>query len=113
MEPEKIQFADFLKVDIRSGTIIQAQDFSEAKKPAYKLEIDFGPLGIKRSSAQITAHYTKEKLIGKQILAVVNFYPKQIGKFMSEVLVLGLFDENNQVILIEPSLKVPNGARLI
>lgn len=113
MESEKIQFEDFLKVDIRSGTIIQVLDFPEAKKPAYKLEIDFGPLGIKRSSAQITVHYTKEQLIGKQILAVVNFFPKQIGNFMSQVLVLGVFDENNHVILIEPSAKAPNGSRLL
>lgn len=109
---EKIQFADFLKVDIRVGTIVSVEDFPEARKPAYKLEIDFGPLGKKRSSAQITHHYRKEDLVGKQVIAVVNFPPKQIGKFMSEVLTLGLADENAHVVLLEPTAKVPNGSRL-
>jgi len=109
---EPIQFADFLKVDIRVGTIIAVEDYPEARKPAYKLEIDFGDLGKKRSSAQITQHYRKEDLLGKQILAVVNFPPKQIGKFMSEVLTLGLPDQNGQVVLIEPTYNVPNGGRL-
>lgn len=109
---EQIQFADFLKVDIRVGTIVNVEDYPEARKPAYKLEIDFGDLGKKRSSAQITQHYRKEDLIGKQIIAVINFPPKQIGKFMSEVLTLGLSDENGQVVLLEPTLKVPNGNRL-
>src|SRR5271155_2515080 len=109
---EQIEFADFLKVDIRVGTIINVEDYPEARKPAYKLEIDFGALGKKRSSAQITNHYRKEDLIGKQVIAVVNFPPKQIGKFMSEVLTLGLPDEKGQVVLLEPTVKVPNGGRL-
>lgn len=108
----KIQFADFLKVDIRAGTITKVEDYPEARKPAYKLEIDFGPLGKKRSSAQITHHYSKEELLGKQIIAVVNFPPKQIGKFVSEVLSLGLPDEDGRVILVEPTKKVSNGSRL-
>ena len=109
---EQIQFADFLKIDIRVGTIVNVEDYPEARKPAYKLEIDFGSLGKKRSSAQITKHYRKEDLIGKQVIAVVNFPPKQIGKFMSEVLTLGLPDEQGQVVLLEPTVKVPNGGRL-
>jgi tRNA-binding protein len=112
MELEQIQFADFLKVDIRVGTITAVEDYPEARKPAYKLEIDFGTLGKKRSSAQITNHYRKEELIGKQVIAVVNFPPKQIGKFKSEVLTLGLPDENGMVVLLEPTIKVPNGSRL-
>lgn len=109
---ETIQFADFLKVDIRVGTIVAVEDFPEARKPAYKLQIDFGPFGLKRSSAQITHHYRKEALVGKQVIAVANFPSKQIGKFMSEVLTLGLPDENGMVVLLEPTLKVPNGSRL-
>lgn len=109
---EKIQFSDFLKVDIRAGTIIKVEDYPEARKPAYKLEIDFGPLGKKRSSAQITQHYSKEELLGRQIIAVINFPPKQIGKFVSEVLTLGLPDENGMIVLTEPTRKVPNGSKL-
>lgn len=109
---EQIQYADFLKVDIRVGTIVRAEDYPEARKPAYKLEIDFGDLRIKRSSAQITQHYQKEELIGKQVIAVVNFPTKQIGKFMSEVLTLGLPDDKGQVVLLEPTIKIPNGGRL-
>jgi tRNA-binding protein len=109
---QQIQFADFLKVDIRVGTIVRVEDYPEARKPAYKLEIDFGDLGKKRSSAQITKHYQKEELVGKQVIAVVNFPPKQIGKFMSEVLTLGLPDEKGDIILLEPTGKVPNGNRL-
>jgi tRNA-binding protein len=109
---EKIQFSDFQKVDIRVGTIIAVEDYPEARKPAYKLEIDFGDLGKKRSSAQITHHYKKEDLLGKQIIAVVNFPPKQIGKFMSEVLTLGLADAEDKVVLLEPTVNVPNGSRL-
>lgn len=111
-ESEKIQFADFQKVDIRAGTIKAVHDFPEARKPAYKLEIDFGPLGVKRSSAQITHHYRKEELVGKQVIAVVNFPPKQIGKFLSEVLTLGLPDASGNVVLLEPTVKVSNGSRL-
>jgi tRNA-binding protein len=109
---QEIQFSDFLKVDIRVGTIINAEQNLQTQKPAYKLEIDFGDIGIKKSSAQITDLYGLENLIGMQVIAVVNFPKKQIGKFMSEVLVLGLSNENGQIILIEPNLKVPNGARL-
>jgi len=109
---EKIEFSDFLKIDIRAGTIVKVEDYPEARKPAYKLEIDFGPLGKKRSSAQITHHYSKEELVGKQVIAVVNFPPKQIGKFVSEVLTLGLPDENGNVVLTEPTRKVPNGSKL-
>ena len=117
MEPEQvlseqIQFGDFLKVDVRVGTITKVEDYPEARKPAYKLEIDFGALGKKRSSAQITQHYTKDELMGKQVIAVVNFPPKQIGKFISEVLTLGLPDEKGAVVLVEPTVKVPNGSRL-
>lgn len=109
---ETIQFDDFLKVDVRVGTILRVEDYPEARKPAYKLEIDFGDLGKKRSSAQITHHYSKEELVGKQVIAVVNFPPKQIGKFISEVLVLGLPDDNGNVVLLEPTVKVPNNGRL-
>lgn len=109
-----ISFDNFLKVDIRSGTIIKADEFPEAHKPAYKLTIDFGPeLGIKKSSAQITAHYTPDSLIGRQIQAVVNFAPRQIGKFMSEVLVLGFEDEQGRIVLMNPSHPVPNGQKLL
>jgi len=109
---EQIPFTDFLKVDIRVGTIIRVEEFPEARAPAYKLEIDFGDLGRKRSSAQITHHYRKEDLVGKQVIAVVNFPPKQIGKFVSEVLTLGLPDENGNVVLLEPTVKVPNNGKL-
>ncbi len=109
---QQIQYADFLKLDIRVGTIVNVEDYPEARKPAYKLEIDFAGLGRKRSSAQITEHYRKEDLIGKQVIAVVNFPPKQIGKFMSEVLTLGLPDDQGRVVLLEPTIKVPNGGKL-
>jgi len=108
-----ITYDDFSKVDIRVGTITSVEDFPEARKPAYKLTIDFGPeIGIKRSSAQITTHYTKDELIGKQVLGVVNFPPKQIGPMMSECLTLGLPDGQNQVVLIAPTKPVPNGGKL-
>ncbi len=103
---ETIEFSDFLKVDIRVGRIIEAQPFPEARKPAYKLTIDFGEeIGIKRSSAQITEHYNLDVLVGKNVLAVVNFKPKQIGPFVSEVLVLGVPDSAGNVVLVAPSLE--------
>ncbi len=107
-----ISWEDFTKVDIRLGTILSAQSFDKAKKPAYQLEIDFGPLGIKKSSAQITQHYKTEDLIGKQIIAVVNFPPKQIANFFSECLVLGVYDNKQQVVLLHPSLSVENGSKI-
>ncbi|WP_332020868.1 tRNA-binding protein [Kaistella sp.] len=111
LKPE-ITWQDFEKLDIRSGTVISVADFPEAKKPSYRLEIDFGTLGIKKSSAQITSLYQKEELVGKQILAVVNFPKKQIANFFSECLVLGLYGENNDVTFITPSLPVKNGSIL-
>ncbi|MDD5291009.1 MAG: tRNA-binding protein [Patescibacteria group bacterium] len=108
-----INYQDFEKIDIRVGEIIKVEDFPEAKKPAYKLTIDFGPkIGIKKSSVQITKHYTKEELLGKQVIGVVNFPPKQIGPFASEVLTLGLPDENGDVILLVPTKKVPKGGKM-
>lgn len=107
-----ITWDDFTKIDIRSGTIVSAQSFEKAKKPAYQLEIDFGPLGIKKSSAQITFHYSAEELIGRQIIAVVNFPPKQIANFFSECLVLGVYDNQDQVVLLHPSLKIENGSKV-
>lgn len=107
-----ISWNDFEKVDMRAGTIIEVDDFPKAKKPAYKLLIDFGELGMKRSSAQVTNYYTKEDLLHKQVIAVVNFPPKQIADFMSECLVLGVYDENKNVILLHPERKVTNGMKI-
>lgn len=109
----EISFDDFLKVDIRTGTVVDAQPYPEARKPAIKLWVDFGgDLGVKKSSAQITKHYVPEELIGKRVMAVVNFPPRQIGKFMSEILVLGVPDEDGEVVLITPDKDVPIGGRL-
>ncbi|MFP4112428.1 MAG: tRNA-binding protein [Candidatus Woesearchaeota archaeon] len=107
-----ITWDDFAKVDIHAGTILEAQDFPKARNPAYKLKIDFGSLGIKQSSAQITKLYKKEDLIGKQIVAVTNFPKKQIADFMSECLVLGIVQDNKEVILLQPERKVENGKRI-
>jgi tRNA-binding protein len=109
----EISFDDFLKVDIRVGAVVRAEPFPEARKPAIKLWVDFGgDLGVKKSSAQITAHYDPESLIGKQVMAVVNFPPRQIGPVMSEILVLGLPDESGEIVLIGPDQSVPKGGRM-
>jgi tRNA-binding protein len=107
-----ISWDDFQKVNIQTGTIVEINDFPKARKPAYQLTIDFGPSGIKKSSAQITKHYSKEQLLGQQVVAVVNFPPKQISNFYSECLVLGVYDENNDVILLKPERVVKNGQKV-
>lgn len=110
---DRIDFSDFLKVDVRTGIVTRAEPFPEARKPSMKVWIDFGDeIGEKKTSAQITAHYTPESLVGKQVLAVVNFPPRQIGPFMSEVLLLGLPDETGEVVLITADKEVPKGGRL-
>lgn len=107
-----ISWDDFEKVDIRTGTILEVNDFPGAIKPAYQLTIDFGELGIKKSSAQITALYSKKEIIGKQVIAVVNFPVKQIANFFSECLILGIYNENKDVVLLHPSLPVKNGSKI-
>ena len=112
-DPGTITFDDFLKVDIRVGRVVEAAPFPEARKPAFKLRIDFGPeIGVKKSSAQITEHYSHESLVGRQVLAVVNFPPRQIGPFMSEVLTLGVTDSEGRVVLLAPDREVPLGGRM-
>ena len=110
---QEITWNDFEKVELRVGTILEAFEYPEARKPAYKVKVDFGELGIKMSSAQITKHYTIESLVGRQIVGVTNFHKKQIGKFMSEFLVTGFADENGDIILTSVERKLPNGSRLI
>ena len=110
---ETISWQHFEQTDIRVGTIVEATEFPEARKPAYKLLVDLGPLGLKKSSAQITKHYTLEELPGKQVLCVANLGNKQIGKYISEVLVTGFADENGDIILAQPAGKVPNGSKLM
>jgi tRNA-binding protein len=110
---ETITWHDFEKVELRAGTILEIADFPEARKPAYKIKVDFGPLGIKWSSAQITKHYTKEELAGKQILGMVNFPEKQVANFMSQFLVTGFADDNGDIVLASVDKPVPNGSKLI
>jgi tRNA-binding protein len=110
---ETINWDDFEKVELRAGTILEAVDFPQARKPAYKVKVDFGPLGIKWSSAQITKHYAKEQLIGRQVVGVVNFSGKQIANFMSEFLLTGFADENGDIVLAAIEKPVPNGSKLI
>ena len=108
-----ITYDDFLKVDIRVGTIVKTEPYPEARRPAFKVWVDFGtPIGVKKASAQVTVHYTTEDLVGRQVAAVVNFPPKQIGKFMSEILVLGFPDGEGEVVLLTPERKVPDGGRM-
>ncbi|HTM98146.1 MAG TPA: tRNA-binding protein [Pedobacter sp.] len=110
---EQIAWNDFEKVALRVGTILEVYDFPEARKPAYKVKVDFGEFGVKMSSAQITHHYKKEELIGRQIVGVINFPKKQIGKFMSEFLVTGFADENGEIVLTTIDKRVPNGSKLV
>lgn len=109
---KQISWDDFEKVDIRAGTIIDVNDFPNAKKPAYQLSIDFGELGIKKSSAQITHHYSKNDLVGKQVVAVINFPVKQVANFFSECLVLGVYDHEKEVVLLKPDHQVKNGGKI-
>jgi len=111
---EPISWADFERVELRVGTVVAVEEFPEARKPAWKLTVDFGPgIGTRRSSAQIMVHYTRDDLLGRQVLAVLNFPPKQVGPFRSEVLVTGFADEAGAIVLARPERPVPNGARLI
>ena len=111
---DPITFDDFMKVDIRVGKVLRAEDYPEARKPAIKMWIDFGSeVGERKTSAQVTAHYTPETLVGKQVMGVINFPPRQIGKFMSEVLVLGLADEAGEIVLLSPDQDVPLGERMV
>ena len=107
-----ISWDDFEKIDMRVGTILEVSDFPKAKKPSYQLRIDFGDAGIRNSSAQVTALYTKDELVGRQVIAVVNFPPKQIANFFSECLVLGVYNKKNEVVLLQPSLQVDNGDKI-
>lgn len=107
-----LSWEDFEKVDMRVGTILEVNDFPKARKPAYQLTLDFGEMGIKKSSAQIVSLYNQEDLVGRQVIAVVNFPPKQIANFISECLVLGVYNENNDVVLLQPSLKTENGCKI-
>ncbi len=110
---DQISWNDFEKVELRVGTVLAVDDFPEARKPAWKLTIDFGQFGIKRSSAQITKHYTKENLVGTQVLAVINFPAKQVGPFMSECLTTGFADDQGDIVLARPEKPVPNGTKLL
>lgn len=109
---EEISFEDFIKVDIRIGTITEVKEFPKAKKPAYQILIDFGTIGIKKSSAQITELYTKEKLLGKQVIAIINFNPRQIANFMSECLILGVYNKDGHVVLLQTLQPIKNGEQI-
>ncbi len=109
---EETSFEDFIKVDVRIGTITEVKEFPKAKKPAYQILIDFGTIGIKKSSAQITELYTKEKLLGKQVIAIINFNPRQIANFMSECLILGVYNKDGHVVLLQTSQPIKNGEQI-
>ena len=109
---EETSFEDFIKVDIRIGTITEVKEFPKAKKPAFQILIDFGTIGVKKSSAQITELYTKEKLLGKQVMAIINFNPKQIANFMSECLILGVYNKDGHVVLLQTSQPIKNGEQI-
>ena len=109
---EETSFEDFIKVDVRIGTITEVKEFPKAKKPAYQILIDFGTIGVKKSSAQITELYTKEKLLGKQVMAIINFNPRQIANFMSECLILGVYNKDGHVVLLQTSQPIKNGEQI-